>query len=188
MLLPWLNIQTALTCVKRWGKSSFSDPCPKIIFIHSLKLSLKSTTITQILLCKLSLAVAQASKNIFWQYTSTFVIWTAAGYSFGFSEPHIFSVFEGRQAGRVVLMCWRIVGGRKRQLLFISMRGRPLWEDEWRGAFQKISESERVGRHQDIIREVCLLPCYYGWNKWFRSFRPKIHLPCVVSSGITSEM
>lgn len=85
-------------------------------------------------------------------------------------------VFLGvwRQPGRVVLMCWRMVGGRKRQLLFISMRGRPLWEDEWRGAFQKISESERVGRHQDIIREVCLLPCYYRWNKWFSCFRLNI--------------
>lgn len=85
-------------------------------------------------------------------------------------------VFLGvwRQPGRVVLMCWRMVGGRKRQLLFISMRGRPLWEDEWRGAFQKISESERVGRHQDIIREVCLLPCYYSWNKWFSCFRLNI--------------
>ena len=81
-------------------------------------------------------------------------------------------------------MRWRMVGGRKRQLLFISMRGRPLWEDEWRGAFQEISESERVGRHQDIIREVCLLPCYYGWNKWLCCFRPEIHLPCVVSSGV----
>lgn len=43
------------------------------------------------------------------------------------------------------------------------------------------SDSERVGRHQDIIREVCLLPCYYDKNKWFCCFRLKVHLLSVVS-------
>lgn len=47
-----------------------------------------------------------------------------------------------------------MVGGEKRQLMFLSRRGRPLLER----MSGKISESERVGRRQDIIREVFLLP------------------------------
>lgn len=120
---------------------------------------LSSTTITQTPALQAPCSsVSATSKKHFCQYISTTVMWTAAGYSLGFSEPDIFWCLKGRRAGgragRATLMCWRMVGGRKRQLLFISVRGRLLWEDEWRGAFQKISESERVGRLQDIIREV----------------------------------
>lgn len=85
----------------------------------------------------------------------------------------------GRQSRADVMM---MVGGRKRQLLCTSMKGRPL-----RGWVEKISESERVGRNWDIIREVCLQPSCWSWNKRLCCLRLQKELVCMVSSGVPPE-
>lgn len=131
--------------------SSFSPPCCRIIFIRSPRFSTQFHN--DHAPCS---SVSATSKNTSanthqppWCGLQQAILW-------GLASLIYFGVWRqaGGRAGRATLMCWRTVGGGKRQLLFISVRGRLLWEDEWRGAFQKISESERVGRLQDIIREV----------------------------------
>lgn len=87
----------------------FFPPFYKIVFTHSRDFPLNSTTITQnpALQAQPSCSWGTRQQRYFCQYISTIVIWTAAGYSFGFSEPHIFFwVFEGRQAGRQAEWFW----------------------------------------------------------------------------------
>ena len=145
-------------------------------------------------LCELSLAATEVSasreeKKYICQYISTAVMWTAAGYSFGFSEPHIFGCLKaGRQAGRRAEWSWCV------DVWWEAGRGSCCsspWEEghsermSGEGPFRRsLSQSEWGGIRILLGRCACCPAIMAEINGSAALDRRSTCLPCVVSSGV----
>lgn len=111
-------------------------------------------------------------------------MWTAAGYSFGFSEPHIFGCLKaGRQAewSWCVDVWWEAGRG--------SCCSSP-WEEghsermSGEGPFRRSLSQSEWGGIRILLGRCACCPAIMAEINGSAALDLEIHLPCVVSSGV----